>query len=365
MSHRKDHTDPHLPYVVRRMQSTFVPHLTYTLDTTSTTGSASGSTTDSRDTDTIYIPFTSYTNTQTLPQLRGPNFRLPPSVVASLCRIRDIEASTSIQQLQPYEPKYTFWCQWLDTQESYQMVPPPLPHSYVSEIPTSHVSKFQTSHHRPTVEEVMMEVQQWYHQSQNQYPSNLRTIVIAGEGEPTLRLFDLIQLIQRIRDLPSTCSTQSMARLDIAKQIAQSPNLPIRIMTNGLLNQEQTQQLLQACCTKPLNGSDNFVPITLSVIFVSSNPQQYHDIMAPILNSLPNQSPSLTTTTAQHTMVLDFIRTVVEIMSREERSAGNENGQLSLEITAIDRPEIDQAALTRFVHALGVTAPIRWRRYFR
>ena len=47
----------------------------------------------------LYVPLTSRCNTVTLPETRGPNFLLPASVAASLCRVRDLEHGT--QQWDP------------------------------------------------------------------------------------------------------------------------------------------------------------------------------------------------------------------------------------------------------------------------
>ena len=66
------------------------PYFTYTLGIASTVTVTSSSNSTVSD-NTLYVPFTSFCNTRTLPQIRGPNFRLPPNVVAALCRVRDEE----------------------------------------------------------------------------------------------------------------------------------------------------------------------------------------------------------------------------------------------------------------------------------
>ena len=75
---------------------------------------------------TLYVPLTSFCNSATLPQTRGPNFVLPPEAVAALCRVRDAELR---------QAKWDFWCRWLDQQETLQKLPPTPETSFVAAIP--------------------------------------------------------------------------------------------------------------------------------------------------------------------------------------------------------------------------------------
>ena len=374
----------------------FTPYYTYTLG-------------NHHDT-TLYVPFTSYSNTRTLPQLRGPNFRLPPHVVAALCRVRDDElesrscrsssssrnnnnnitddagdANDASTTTTLYQRKYDFWCQWLDTQESYQIVPPPLwPASYTARIPSDDMKKMippqeQEQQHRPTVSELLTEVQQWYdhyHYYHTSKSSNrgvpvavaatTPTIVVAGEGEPTLRWDDLMR--QFLPQLQQSI-VQSQRRHHEKNANHHTPQ--IRLMTNGLLTSEQTQELLWRCravptttvTTEPHGSSlpplQQLPVMTISVLFPSSDPEQYQDWMQPMVN---DDGPTIT----PHDMVQQFIRTVADAIqsSSSQQQQHILPPQLSMEITAIDRPEVDQEALSKCVASLGVTTPIRWRAYF-
>jgi wyosine [tRNA(Phe)-imidazoG37] synthetase (radical SAM superfamily) len=329
------------------------PFFTYTLGST---------------TNTLYVPFTSYCNTRTLPQLRGPNFRLPPMVVAALCRLRDAELVTvRIDK----KPQYTFWCNWLDTQESYQLLPPPLQHSYSATIETTP----GTPQHRPTVDELMSEVQQWYEETQHQQrlssipvssldDTEPMTVVISGEGEPTLRLSDLKCFIHQLRYFANTKSTTA----------SYSSKIRLRIMTNGLLNTKQSHDLLQ-CCTSRIDTNENemsdnnvvVLPITISVTLIASNAIKFNQIMEPLLPSSndSNSNDNKNLEQQPYEMVIQFIRDVVMYQKIQQAQQQQQYASLlTLEVTAIEQPNIDKNALTQLVQSLGVTTPIRWRHYF-
>ena len=343
------------------------PYFTYTLG--NSTGSYS---------DTLYVPFTSFCNARTLPQIRGPNFRLPPHVVAALCRVRDEEIcsintncgsetgtesdSTLTTTTTKAQKKYSFWCQWLDTQESYQMLPPPLPESLAPQSPTTQIDMTMR---RPTVDELMVEVQQWYdYNTRNDVANSSNystpiTIVIAGEGEPTICLYDLMHFIQQLHSFIKLrrpdCTDDA---INIANGMPGPPNVRLRIMTNGLLTPEQTHELLQ-CCSSTASVTP-LLPIILSVLFITSDPIQYNNIMEPILSSV-NVPEDQHATTLPHEMVQQFIRTVADVVSKQPLLP---LPLLSIEVTAIDRPDVDKDALSKQIKSLGVTTPIRWRPYF-
>lgn len=352
------------------------PYFTYTLGTTST-GTSS---------DTLYVPFTSFCNARTLPQIRGPNFRLPPNVVAALCRVRDEEIASTRGEIKcgdddtatakaKYQKKYAFWCQWLDTQESYQMLPPPLPESLTpppsNAISDDDIAATDAIVHRPTVEELIVEVQQWYDYNTRIDTSNAsspttKTIVIAGEGEPTLRLYDLMQFIHQLHSFIALRSSSMDYSSGTDSSLANTgtsdpPNVQLRIMTNGLLTPQQTLEFLQ-CCTSVASIVPP-LPIILSVILASSDPQEYNDIMQPYPASVYNNDEP--TPTPPFEMVQQFIRSVADVISKRTMEQDmNAPLLLSLEVTAIDRPDVKKEALTKFIKTLGVLTPIRWRPYF-
>ena len=250
----------------------------------------------------LYVPLTSRCNSLTLPQTRGPNFLLPPAVVASLCRVRDVEEGTN---------QWKQWCMWLDMQETPQKLPEPL--DTVEELEPGSV-EHSVDGRRPTVVELMEEVESVmlaYRQSGKEFSS----IVIGGEGEPMLRLDALEDLVRKIR-------------LHYSNEDS-SPSTTIRVTTNGLVQDAVT-------CTKRLIACGvNDVSVSL----VTHDAKQYDELMQP--RNL-NQS--------SHGRVQVFLRAAGQV-------------GLHVEATAVNRPDVDQIATEALAKSLGV-ASIRWRPYF-
>lgn len=267
----------------------------------------------------LYVPLTSYCNSVTLPQTRGPNFLVPADVVASLCRLRDAESGTD---------KWKHWCVWLDYQETPQKLPPPAESSYVS------VLDDEGEGRRPTVEELVAEVEMHLRKKKKKITDNIDwTIVVAGEGEPTLRLDALIELVGRLRDVVPQCTTGTGTSL--------------RITTNGLLDPENTERLLKACTTTS-DKQNVLLPITFSVALMTHDADHYDQLMQPRLGSAHGSG---TQQLRPHEQVQSFIRSAV--------AAG-----LDVETTAVDRPDVDKTRTNQLAAALGVTNPVRWRIYF-
>jgi hypothetical protein len=255
----------------------------------------------------LYIPLTSRCNSRTLPELRGDNFLLPPSVVAALCRVRDVESSTN---------QWAGWCAYLDTQETYQKLPPSL--DYIEKLA-------EKEHRQPSIQDL-------FHEIQTQYLSSeaISSFVFSGEGEPLLRFDDMIVLSNQIRDM-----------ISMGKKETSEKTIPpsIRLTTNGLVaGQESTTTILQQCIE---NGISQ-----ISVALLTADPDQYEEIMQPLL-------PSSATMRARDT-VCQFIQ--------EATSIGRDG--LDVEVTAIDRDDINKKQLEVLVESLGVTEKIRWRPYF-
>ena len=215
----------------------------------------------------------------TLPQTRGPGFRLPPAVVASLCRVRDAEAGTV---------RWDSWCRWLDMQDTNQRLPDAL----------EMVSSLEEQHNRrPTSTELLQEIAE--SNIQHQYEQ----IVLAGEGEPTLRM----SLLQEITK-------------------ALSPhNHHVRLVTSGLT----------ACDPQELA---DWGVTSVSVAFASSDPSQYEEWMRPIESG-------------GYERAVSFLRLAVK--------AG-----LEVEVAAVDRDGVHRNQLESLVSELGVKLPVRWRPYF-
>jgi hypothetical protein len=265
---------------------------------------------------TLYVPLTSFCNAVTLPQTRGPNFVVPSEVVAALCRVRDAECGTE---------QWKHWCLWLDYQDTPQKLPPASEDSCVASIPIPS--------QRPTVQELVDEV----HVQVSGKPNVDWNIIVAGEGEPTLRLDALMELIHRLTDvLRHQCHGSSC----------------LRITTNGLVDSIGTKQLLEACTmasSLETSGSARSVPaVTLSVALMTHDADQYNQLMQPLFLTTEHSKASIV---SPHDRVIAFIRQAL--------SAG-----IDVETTAVERSDVDQTLTNQLSASLGVVHPVRWRPYF-
>lgn len=236
----------------------------------------------------LYIPLTCRSNARTLPETRGPNFLLGAEVVAALCRVRDKE-----QGKQQWEP----WCRYLDTQETKQKLPPALESIVV--LPECSDERL------PRVQDLSSQVLEALKRR-----CDFESIVLSGEGEPTLRFNDMIKLVHELH----------------ASSEVVLP--PIRLTTNGLVDSPEltVPQIMNCGIT------------SLSVALMTADPEQYDELMAP---AEPNG----------HDKVCSLIKHAV--------SCG-----LEVETTAVDRPEIDKHRMETLSQRLKVPGPVRWRPFF-
>jgi hypothetical protein len=277
----------------------------------------------------LYVPLTSCCNSHTLPVTRGPNFLLPPEAVASLCRVRDAEMGTA---------KWNFWCRWLDSQEGPQRLPPPDAGSYVPALrPEGNESADGTSDRRPTVDELCSDIDLFLKRRKQQEEDDC-VIVIAGEGEPTLRLTALLQLLDRI---------ESGSRFGTDAADNAGPNPTVRIVTNGLLSADKRQQLFAR--HQDQDQQQGSACVTYSVALMTADTEQYEVLMHPAAST---EAGGAAGAEHGHALVQGFIRCAVE------------SSNCKVEVTAVSRPDVDRAATEALARELGVVAPVRWRRYF-
>lgn len=236
----------------------------------------------------LYVPLTSRSNARTLPETRGPNFLLGAEVVAALCRVRDEEHGK--QQWAP-------WCMYLDTQETKQKLPPPL--ETIVTLPECSGERL------PRVQDLTSQVLEALKRR-----SDTESIVLSGEGEPTMRFNDMIKLVHDLH-----------ASSEVALP-------PIRLTTNGLVDSPDVvvPQIM------------NCGIVSISVALMTADPEQYDDLMAPA-------------ETGGHDKVCSLIKRAV-------------NCGLEVETTAVDRPEIDKHQVEMLSQGLKVSGPVRWRPYF-
>jgi hypothetical protein len=255
----------------------------------------------------LYIPLTSRCNSVTLVASRGPNFLLPASTVAALCRVRDAEHATQT---------WMGWSRYLDGQDAHQKMPDALE-------AVSHIE--DSAERRPTVAELLQEVEPILLQGKSPTEDSQRqplSVVFAGEGEPTLRLSSLLQLASSLKEL--------------------QPEISLRLSTNGLLLSRMQDDSQVLCLQQLFDAGIQQVSVGL----MTHHPEQYQALMQPVCHPT---APPATTTTCAHDYVCDFVRHAVGCGIR-------------VEVTAVDRKEVDKAETERLASKLG-SHSVRWRSY--
>ena len=123
----------------------------------------------------IYVPLTCRCNSRTLPQLRGDSFTLPVSVVAALCRVRDVEILRNNSQQE--QQQAAWW--WDDDYDDFlnkrqggisqKLSLPPYPLETVATLPALLPPDYDQQQQRePTVHDLYQEIQQQLLQEQQQ-----------------------------------------------------------------------------------------------------------------------------------------------------------------------------------------------------
>jgi TatD family-associated radical SAM protein len=204
------------------------------------------------------------------------------------------------------------WCTWLDMQESSekQKLPPSL--ETVSEIVmTPSDSDSNNLSRRPTVAELLEEIQAVSERS------SFDAIVIAGEGEPTLRWKELLQLTEQLKE-------QQERNNDV-------PDTIVRVTTNGLAVADNGPEKLRAAGVS-----------AVSVALMTHDPVLYDELMQP--------SSSSSEMRQAHARVCHFVQQAVQV-------------GLQVEVTGVDRGEVNKAETEALAQSLGVTEAFRWRSY--
>lgn len=288
----------------------------------------------------LYVPLTCRCNARTLPQLRGPGFLLPAPVVAALCRVRDAELGTS---------QWMGWCNYLDTQDGSFQLPPPAPSTLPESASSSTASTaldeggHLTPQKQPLVQDLFQEVRQHFlvnvsQRNQQGKSSKTESIVFSGEGEPTLRLEDLLELATMIRD-------DEAIRMPYDSEDGSSPSL--RLTTNGLIDPPRSSSV----GSKP-PATQRLVDAGIShvsVALMTHDADLYDSLVQPTTTVLVNNDDNIM---RAHDRACRFIEDAVQVEG------------LDVETTAVERADVDKAKTEALSASLGVTTPVRWRPYF-
>jgi molybdenum cofactor biosynthesis enzyme MoaA len=177
---------------------------------------------------------------------------------------------------------------YLDTQDYPQKLPPAL----------EPILCLDEETRLPSIQSLKDDID---HAVQEKEPESL---VLGGEGEPTMRWSCLL----------------SLARM--------YSHLNVRVTTNGLIPSTYAVQM-----------KDNGIQ-TVSVALMTADPTQYIQLMKPADSSLQ-----------VHYIVCEFIQQAVRC-------------NLQVEVTGVDRSDVDKEATEKLVMSLGVQNAVRWRPYF-
>jgi|Transcript_18970 hypothetical protein len=284
----------------------------------------------------LYIPLTCRCNSIPLPVTRGPKFVLPREVADALMNVRNAEfpghgfghaddgggeGDDDRERLPPFPKK------WL-VNDLYADINPPPRQSQKHDSITADIIDDSI---QPSISTLINEV----HSRLSSDPFD--QLVIAGEGEPTLRMDALLAVARTV----------------------QSRKVPVRVITNGLCygvnnlgyspyNRERNgvlpihrhtvlRDMLEAGVTR------------VSVALNTANRHEYDLLMEPATNLQPGTA---------HDIVCEFIMEAAKV-------------GMDVEITAIDRPDVDKREtdrLARMLLSVGdqkkKISNVRWRRYF-
>jgi hypothetical protein len=328
----------------------------------------------------IYVPLTCRCNSRTLPQLRGESFTLPVSIVAALCRVRDVEMLGNNSQ---QEQQQAWW--WDDDNDDFlnkrqedgvsqKLELPPSQLETVATLPVLLPPDYDQQQREPTIDDLCQEIQQQLLQEQQQQSRDgddkndtttktgkrIDSIVLSGEGEPTLRFDDMIELVRRLKSF-----TTKTLPLTSSSQQQQQP-VTIRLTTNGLVTAATTTNNSNSNISIPQRLKDCGIS-QVSVGLMTWDAKQYNDLVRPVLiprttknnNNLDNKDDPKkydnddTTTVDAFDILCKFIKDAVQVHG------------LDVETTAVDRPDVDKVKTEIFASKiLGVSNQVRWRPYF-
>lgn len=208
-------------------------------------------------------------------------------------------------------------------------MPPPL--SKVTHLVTNEAHALDNGG-SPTIEEFMDEIISLHSTYEPSSTPLWNTIVIAGEGEPTLRWSALLSLANEISKQNEKNTSQKK------KQPCYYCN-SLRVTTNGLITEKNAAQQMKHA------GID-----AVSVALMTANPNQYQQLMEPYCLRM-DSSDNHPAATA-HELMCEFVKSAV--------LAG-----LEVEVTGVDHASfVDKDETERLAASLGVTTPMRWRPYF-
>ncbi|KAL7485136.1 hypothetical protein ACHAW6_010733 [Cyclotella cf. meneghiniana] len=302
----------------------------------------------------LYIPLTCRCNSIPLPVTRGPGFLLPKSIADALISVRNEECGEDTRvdgdgadrvAFPSFPKKWMVNC-------LYDNVLEKSPFRRNVEEQCDGKNGVVDDRIRPSIstliDEVISRLDSKYSYDNSSPSPSFDQVVIAGEGEPTLRMDALLSISRQIQ---SHRKAQSEAPL------------PIRVITNGLVytipNFGYSPYNSQRNSPFPLHRHVVLRDMMeagisrISVALNTANRHEYDLLMEPCSFSSGNLMPGMA-----HDMVCEFILEAAKV-------------GMEVEITGIDRPDVDKLETDRLARLLLSVADktkrskVRWRKYFQ
>mmetsp|Transcript_27286 Transcript_27286/g.55920 ORF Transcript_27286/g.55920 Transcript_27286/m.55920 type:complete len:356 (+) Transcript_27286:65-1132(+) len=335
----------------------------------------------------LYVPLTSRCNSVPLPQTRGPGFLLPREVVEALVRVRQAEQNLPLDfDLTPYRSGLDddrFSLPPYDMPVVNGLYPPASLASFTEynqkkrgEREQDANALYEDDSLQPPISTLLDEITSRIQPDTGNFTNEFDHVVIAGEGEPTLRMEALLAVARKVKSLTGKVEKNPHNKT--------SHSISVRVITNGLcygINNfgYQTKGALfprsrHVVLRDMIEAGINRVSVALN----TANRHEYDVLMSPCCYSSRNDSvmdqikPSnggsaennfgsltehgLMPGTA-HDLVVEFILEAAKV-------------GIEVEVTGIDRPDVDTIEMDRFVRMLmsvskaKKTPKTRWRKYF-
>ena len=339
----------------------------------------------------LYVPITSRCNSIPLPATRGPGFLLPRGVAEALCVYRNAEVPGSVpadvygndnsmedyneQQQRVHLPPYTM--PLVNSLYEFNTNLPEYLQQQGEMKQTNGANQLIDDWIEPSIESLVDEVTTRLELApRGQYDQ----VVIAGEGEPTLRMDALLAVAKSVQQ--SNTNTKNNEQSSSSKK---DNNIGVRLITNGLCYGipnlgYSPQNKLRNGTIMPLHRHVVLRDMMeagisrVSVALQTANRHEYDVLMEPcchtgggggiggnVVNDNDddeNSNNSRLLPGTAHDIICEFIL---------------EAGKLGMdvEITGIDREEIDKGEAMRLARLLLSVGPryrqkkmIRWRQYF-
>lgn len=277
----------------------------------------------------IYVPLTSRCNSLTLPQTRGPNFLLPNDVVDSLLNVRNIEKKNSPLDGLGDLSEQVAYVPFNDFGIAKRILPVPIFRKEFSQ--ESNTSDGCYPSEESLLQEILVMTRTFKTRSdelENISNKKVDAIVIAGEGEPTLRLGTILNIARGLRADSAVTTEETLIEKDDI--------IPMRLVTNGLPLAE-----MKGTYRKIILSQLKDEGITeMSVALMTSCPRQYENLMQPLVRI-----------DCIHEKLCETIRDAIEV-------------GMDVELTGVEHDFVNKKLASELAIELGVKKPFRWRSFF-